>query len=113
MIFVPFQVLFHSPPGVLFIFPSQYFYTIAHFLFLGLKGGPFLFKQSFTAFVLLLLEFFFFNYGAFTLFGKVSQTFSYKKKELEPKFDFRSPLLTKSLLLSFPIATKMFQFTMF
>ena len=25
-----FQVLFHSPPGVLFTFPSQYFYTIGH-----------------------------------------------------------------------------------
>ena len=25
-----FQVLFHSPPGVLFTFPSQYFCTIGH-----------------------------------------------------------------------------------
>ena len=25
-----FQVLFHSPSGVLFTFPSQYFYTIGH-----------------------------------------------------------------------------------
>ena len=25
-----FQVLFHSPPGVLFTFPSQYYYTIGH-----------------------------------------------------------------------------------
>ena len=25
-----FQVLFHSPPGVLFTFPSQYFSTIGH-----------------------------------------------------------------------------------
>ncbi len=25
-----FQVLFHSPPGVLFNFPSQYFYAIGH-----------------------------------------------------------------------------------
>ena len=25
-----FQVLFHSPPGVLFTFPSQYWYTIGH-----------------------------------------------------------------------------------
>ena len=27
---IRFQVLFHSPPGVLFTFPSQYFYTIGH-----------------------------------------------------------------------------------
>jgi hypothetical protein len=25
-----FQVLFHSPPGVLFTFPSQYYYAIGH-----------------------------------------------------------------------------------
>ena len=25
-----FQVLFHSPPGVLFTFPSQYFFSIGH-----------------------------------------------------------------------------------
>ena len=25
-----FQVLFHSPPGVLFTFPSQYCFTIGH-----------------------------------------------------------------------------------
>ena len=25
-----FQVLFHSPPGVLFTFPSRYFFTIGH-----------------------------------------------------------------------------------
>ena len=25
-----FQVLFHSPPGVLFTFPSQYLYAIGH-----------------------------------------------------------------------------------
>ena len=27
---IGFQVLFHSPPGVLFTFPSQYFFTIGH-----------------------------------------------------------------------------------
>src|SRR5690606_16373202 len=27
---VGFQVLFHSPPGVLFTFPSRYFFTIGH-----------------------------------------------------------------------------------
>ena len=27
---VRFQVLFHSPPGVLFTFPSRYCYTIGH-----------------------------------------------------------------------------------
>ena len=27
-----FQVLFHSPPGVLFTFPSRYWFTIGHYL---------------------------------------------------------------------------------
>ena len=32
------QVLFHSPPGVLFTFPSQYFSTIGHRLVFRLGG---------------------------------------------------------------------------
>jgi hypothetical protein len=31
-----FQVLFHSPPGVLFTFPSQYWYTIGHWVVFSL-----------------------------------------------------------------------------
>ena len=33
-----FQVLFHSPPGVLFTFPSRYWFTIAHILVFRLAG---------------------------------------------------------------------------
>ena len=33
-----FQVLFHSPPGVLFTFPSQYYYTIGHRVIFRLGG---------------------------------------------------------------------------
>ena len=33
-----FQVLFHSPPGVLFTFPSQYFFAIAHWVVFRLRG---------------------------------------------------------------------------
>ena len=33
-----FQVLFHSPPGVLFTFPSQYFCTIGHQVVFRLGG---------------------------------------------------------------------------
>ena len=35
-----FQVLFHSPPGVLFTFPSQYFTLSVTREYLGLEGGP-------------------------------------------------------------------------
>ena len=30
LVSIRFQVLFHSPPGVLFTFPSRYWFTIAH-----------------------------------------------------------------------------------
>ena len=35
---IRFQVLFHSPPGVLFTFPSQYFSTIGHQVVFRLGG---------------------------------------------------------------------------
>ena len=33
-----FQVLFHSPPGVLFTFPSQYYFAIGHWVVFRLGG---------------------------------------------------------------------------
>ena len=33
---IGFQVLFHSPPGVLFTFPSRYWFTIGHYLVFSL-----------------------------------------------------------------------------
>ena len=35
-----FQVLFHSPPGVLFTFPSRYYALSVTNSYLGLGGGP-------------------------------------------------------------------------
>ena len=35
---IQFQVLFHSPPGVLFTFPSRYFFTIGHMRVFSLTG---------------------------------------------------------------------------
>ena len=35
---IGFQVLFHSPPGVLFTFPSLYFFTIGHQVVFRLGG---------------------------------------------------------------------------
>ena len=48
-----FQDLFHSPPGVLFTFPSRYWFTIDRILYLALAGGPAGFKQGFSCPVLL------------------------------------------------------------
>ena len=43
-----FQVLFHSPPGVLFTFPSQYFTLSVIGEYLGLEDGPPIFPAGFT-----------------------------------------------------------------
>ena len=43
-----FQVLFHSPPGVLVTFPSQYYALSVTKEYLGLRGGPRSFHQGFS-----------------------------------------------------------------
>ena len=43
-----FQVLFHSPPGVLFTFPSQYYALSVTKEYLALRGGPRFFHQGST-----------------------------------------------------------------
>ena len=48
-----FQVLFHSPHGVLFTFPSQYFALSVTKEYLALRGGPRSFPQGFTCLVVL------------------------------------------------------------
>ena len=41
-----FQVLFHSPPGVLFTFPSRYYALSVAAEYLALEGGPPCFRQD-------------------------------------------------------------------
>jgi hypothetical protein len=48
-----FQVLFHSPPGVLFTFPSQYYALSVTKEYLALEGGPSEFPQGFSCLVVL------------------------------------------------------------
>ncbi len=50
---IRFQVLFHSPPGVLFTFPSRYWFTIGGKRYLALGGGPPGFPQGFSCPVVL------------------------------------------------------------
>ena len=45
--------LFHSPPGVLFTFPSRYWFTIGGNAYLALAGGPAGFPQGFSCPVVL------------------------------------------------------------
>ena len=48
-----FQALFHSPPGVLFTFPSQYSALSVTKEYLALRGGPRSFPQGFSCPVVL------------------------------------------------------------
>ena len=43
-----FQVLFHSPPGVLFTFPSRYYALSVTISYLALGGGPPVFSPDFS-----------------------------------------------------------------
>ena len=95
--------------------------------YLVLRGGPRRFKRGFTCPFLLGIQFqiiYVFDYRAFTYYGAVFQllhltlTIDYLLSRnplfIEFRlFQFRSPLLRESLLLSFPLVTKMFQFTRF
>ena len=114
-----FQVLFHSPPGVLFTFPSQYYALSVTKEYLALEGGPSDFPQGFSCLVVLwiLLLPIVFVYGAFTLSGLTSQTvpltnrftFAVHNPSMHARwfglFPFRSPLLWESMFLSFPPPT--------
>ena len=103
-----FQVLFHSPCGVLFTFPSRYLFTIGHMLVFSLRGwAPYLHSKFlvFTAtcpqkYALFRLQDFHFLWFIFPN--------DLTKKHISywvGLFSFRSPLLGKSSFLSFPPAT--------
>jgi hypothetical protein len=72
-----FQVLFHSPPGVLFAFPSRYLFTIGHHRVFSLGWWS---TRIPTGFLVsdctqdTLKSLICFAYEAFTLFGLPSQT---------------------------------------
>ena len=73
-----FQVLFHSPPGVLFTFPSRYYTLSVTGEYLALRGGPRSFPQYSSCIVVLWIPVVHFNfvYGTVTLFGLLSQNSS-------------------------------------
>ena len=115
-----FQVLFHSPPGVLFTFPSQYFALSVTKEYLGLRGGPRSFRQGFSCLVLLwiLLDDLGFRIRGFHSlrpdFPVRSPILRLPQRSPNPAmhasrfglFPFRSPLLWKSInFLSLPPGT--------
>ena len=46
LVSIRFQVLFHSPPGVLFTVPSRYYTLSVTWSYLALRDGPRLFRQD-------------------------------------------------------------------
>ena len=83
-----FQVLFHSPPGVLFTFPSQYYALSVTKEYLALEGGPSDFPQGSSCLVVLwILPLpIVFMYGAFTLSGR-----SFQDRSINKSAHFCSP----------------------
>ena len=47
LVSIRFQVLFHSPPGVLFTFPSRYWFTIGHYVVFSLARWSWLIPTRF------------------------------------------------------------------
>ena len=72
---IGFQVLFHSPPGVLFTFPSRYYALSVTKSYLALGGGPPCFPPDSSCLAVLWYQLSFrsFAYGPFTLFGGAFQ----------------------------------------
>ncbi len=123
---VRFQVLFHSPHGVLFTFPSRYWFAIGRWLVFSLGGWALQIQTGFhvsrptwddgsarEGFA----------EGAVTRYGAPFQALplavpapwcrSRNPRGQAPGFGlfrFRSPLLTESSFLSVPPATEMFHF---
>ena len=121
-----FQVLFHSPRGVLFTFPSRYWFAIGRRLVFSLGGWALRIQTGFhvsrpTWDDGRRKEGF--GEGAFTRYGAPFQALplavlSPMRRSRNPRgqapgfglFRFRSPLLTESIFLSSPPATEMFHF---
>ena len=117
---IRFQVLFHSPPGVLFTFPSQYCSSIGHQVVFRLGGWS---PRLLTGFLVsadtldTAASASSFIYRTLTFFGALFHTLrldSTSSLRSEPLlyfysrfglFRFRSPLLTESRLISLPPGT--------
>ena len=116
---IGFQVLFHSPPGVLFTFPSQYYALSVTKEYLALGGGPPDFLQGSTCLAVLWIPLapFWFHVRDFhplwSDFPDCSVILLLTCRSPNPGthalrfrlFRFRSPLLTESMFLSLPPPT--------
>ena len=115
-----FQVLFHSPSGVLFTFPSRYSSLSVTSSYLALEDGPPRFRRGFTCPALLgylnthVIRFrirdfhplrFAFPDAFFYPFQSLTEAPQPPAEARFGLFPFRSPLLRESLLISLPRGT--------
>ena len=101
-----FQVLFHSPPGVLFTFPSQYYALSVTKEYLALRGGPRSFPQGSTCLVVLWilpLSLGFHVRGFHPLWPAFPKPFHYLQRINSA---VRTPACTHAGLGSFPFARR-------
>ena len=120
---------FHSPSGVLFTFPSRYYFTIGYPRIFSLTRWSSQIHTEFHVFHVTwesltfrnnfwLQDCHFLGYSFPTISS--NHSFSFYRSSHQPSFfkefrlfPFRSPLLRESFLLFFPLGTKMFQFPRF
>ena len=78
-----FQVLFHSPPGVLFTFPSRYWFTIGHRVVFSLARWSWLFPTGFLV------------SRRTQVLSRTSSLFRLRGcHPVSPDFPFRSPIMS-------------------
>ena len=99
---IEFQVLFHSPPGVLFTFPSQYYTLSVTEEYLGLGGGPPGFPQGFSCLVVLWILLGFARISS-TGFSPSTMRFS-KTLRLSSLLPRRSPQPQSASTLVWPVS---------
>ena len=124
-----FQVLFTPLPGVLFTFPSQYWFTIGLLVVFSLTGwcrqiqaGFLRSRPTQDTLTHINLAYTGLSPPSVQLSSCVLVQFILIHRVLQPRINrsirfgllrFRSPLLTESLLFSTPTGTQMFQFPAF
>ena len=84
-----FQVLFHSPPGVLFTFPSRYWFTIGHRVVFSLARWSWLFPTGFLV------------PRRTQVLSRTSSLFRLRGcHPVSPDFPFRSPIMSSCPFLT-------------
>ena len=112
-----FRIYFTPLPGFFSPFPHGTGSLSVDYEYLALEDGPPMFRQDFTCPALLVASLVphpgFHIQGYHLLWPAFPDRFVNADAKTCRLFRFRSPLLSESRLISFPLATKMFQFTRF